>query len=117
MRARPDSRVYRLGKFITRHRVPVAAGSAVVLALAAGLGVALWQAGQARLQADEARNQAERATALNTFVLTLIQQADPNASAQTKVADLAMLTAIEQRIDAEFKGSPDSAPATARHRR
>ena len=43
----------------------------------------------------------------DTFVLSLIQQADPNASAQTKAADLAMLTAIEQRIDAEFKGSPD----------
>ena len=40
-------------------------------------------------------------------MLSLIQQADPNASAQTKAADLAMLTAIEQRIDAEFKGSPD----------
>jgi eukaryotic-like serine/threonine-protein kinase len=106
VRARPDSRVYRLGKFVTRNRVPVAAGSVVVLALAAGLGVALWQASQARQQAEEARNQAQRATALNTFVLSLIQQADPNASAQTKAADHAMLTAIEQRIDAEFKGSP-----------
>ena len=106
VQAQPDSRAYRLRKFLTRNRVPVAAGSAVALALAAGLGVALWQAGQARQQAAEARNQAQRATALNTFVLSLIQQADPNASAQTKAADLAMLTAIEQRIDAEFKGSP-----------
>ena len=76
------------------------AGSAVMVALIAGAGVALWQA-------SEARDQATRATALNTFVLSLIRQADPNASAQTKAADVAMLNAIEQRIDAEFKGSPD----------
>ena len=100
MQAQPDSRAYRLKKFIARNTLPVAAGSAVLIALGIGLGVALWQA-------TEARDQAARATALNTFVLSLIQQADPNASAQTKAADLAMLTAIEQRIDAEFKGSPD----------
>ena len=72
----------------------------MLVALGIGLGVALWQA-------NEAREQATRATALNTFVLSLIQQADPNAIQQTKAADLAMLAAIEQRIDKEFKGSPD----------
>ena len=76
------------------------AASAIVLALGIGLGLALWQG-------NEARTQAQRATAPNTFVLGLIRTADPNASTQTKAADVAMLNAIEQRIDAEFKGSPD----------
>ena len=71
-----------------------------MLALGIGLGIALWQG-------NEARTQAQRATALNTFVLGLIRTADPNASAQTKAADVAMLNTIEQRIDSEFKGSPD----------
>ena len=53
------------------------------------------------------RAKAGRATALNTFVLSLIQQSDPRASQSSKAADLAMLSAIEQRIDTEFKGSPD----------
>ncbi len=100
VQAQPDSRAYRLRKFVQRNTLPVAAGSVVLIALGIGLGVALWQA-------NEARDQAARATAMNTFVLSLIQQADPNASQQTKAADLAMLNAIEQRIDAEFKGSPD----------
>jgi tRNA A-37 threonylcarbamoyl transferase component Bud32 len=100
VRARPDSRGYRLRKFVTRNRLAVAAGSVVVVALTVGLGIALWQA-------ETARTQAQRATALNTFVLSLIRQADPNASRQTKEADVALLTAIEERIDKEFTGSPD----------
>ena len=100
VRAQPDSRTYRLTKFIQRNKLPVAAGSAILVALGVGLGVALWQA-------NEARNQAARATALNTFVLGLIRTADPNASARTKAADVAMLNTIEERIDREFHGSPD----------
>jgi len=100
VKAQPDSRTYRLRKFITRNKLPVAAASAVLFALSVGLGIALWQG-------NEARTQAQRATALNTFVLGLIRTADPNASAQTKAADVAMLNTIEQRIDSEFKGSPD----------
>jgi serine/threonine-protein kinase len=100
VRARPDSRAYRARKFIARNRLPVAAAATVVLALTAGLGAALWQAGVAR-------DQAQRATAMNTFVLSLIRQADPNASRQMKANDLAMLATIEERIDKEFAGTPD----------
>jgi len=100
VRAQPDSRAYRLTKFVQRNKLPVAAGGAIVAALGIGLGIALWQGNEARLQ-------AQRATALNTFVLGLIRTADPNASAQTKAADVAMLNTIEQRIDSEFHGSPD----------
>ena len=100
VRARPDSRSYRLKKFVARNALAVGAASAIVLALGIGLALALWQG-------NEARQQAQRATALNTFVLGLIRTADPNASQQTKAADVAMLNAIEQRIDHDFKGAPD----------
>jgi tetratricopeptide (TPR) repeat protein/tRNA A-37 threonylcarbamoyl transferase component Bud32 len=100
VRARPDTGAYRLRKFATRNRLPVAAGATVVLALAAGLGAALWQAG-------EAREQARRATSLNTFVLSLIRQADPNASRQMKAADLSLLATLEERIDGELGDSPE----------
>lgn len=101
VRARPDSRVYRLRKFVVRHWLPVSASAAVVLALAGGLASALWQAGVAR-------EQAQRAAALNTFVLSLVRQADPNASAQTRAADVATLAAIEKRVDDEAAGlAPD----------
>ena len=95
--AQPDSRPYRLRKFIARNRIAVAAGSAIVIALGIGLGAALWQASVARAGA--------RATAMNEFVLSLIRQADPRASQASKAADLEMLKAIEQRIEKEFKGN------------
>ncbi len=44
VKARPDSRTYRLRKFIARNKLPVAAASAIVVALGIGLGIALWQA-------------------------------------------------------------------------
>lgn len=48
--ARPDSRRYRLAKFVRRNRIAVAAGSAATLALALGIGVALQQGLEARRQ-------------------------------------------------------------------
>lgn len=45
---------YRSGKFVRRHRVAVAASSAAVLAIAIGLGMALWQAREAQLARDAA---------------------------------------------------------------
>lgn len=53
--ARPDSRSYRLLKFLRRHRLGVAAGSLAGLSLAVGIGLALWkgqEAQQQRVQAE-----------------------------------------------------------------
>ncbi len=67
--ARPDALAYRAARFLRRHRLPVAAGGAVALALVAGTGVALWQAQQARQQAERARLEAQRATVVGNFML------------------------------------------------
>ena len=96
--AQRASRAYRLHRFIARNRFAVGAVSSVIVALAVGLGVALWQA-------TVARAEAARANTIKDFVLSIIQQADPRAAQASRVADLAMLKTIEQRIDKEFKGS------------
>ena len=46
VKAQPDSRTYRLKKFISRNTLPVVAGATVMLALVIGAGVALWQANE-----------------------------------------------------------------------
>lgn len=53
--ARPDSRLYVLGRFLRRHRLAVGAGSAAMIAIATGAGIAVWQA----KEAHEQRVQAE----------------------------------------------------------
>jgi tetratricopeptide (TPR) repeat protein len=68
--ARPDSVGYRVGKFVRRHRFGVAAASLVVIALAAGLAGTVWQA-------QRASQQAERAQAVQDFLIGLFNEADP----------------------------------------
>ncbi len=52
--ARVPSMGYRTRRFVKRHRAGVAAALLVAVALMAGLGTALWQAGEARAARDEA---------------------------------------------------------------
>jgi tRNA A-37 threonylcarbamoyl transferase component Bud32 len=46
--ARPDTLVYRAGKFVRRHRVSVAAAALVAISLVGGAGVAVFEAGRSR---------------------------------------------------------------------
>ncbi len=73
--ARPDSVGYRLSRFVRRHRWPVGVAiaialallggampiAAVMIALALGTAIALWQAGIARRQAARAEEEARQA--------------------------------------------------------
>ena len=54
LEAAPESRAYLFRKFIRRNRLQVAAVAAVILALAAGFGTALWQAREAARERDSA---------------------------------------------------------------
>ncbi|MFG6414790.1 protein kinase [Roseateles sp. DC23W] len=62
IRARPDSRLYVLGRFVRRHRLAVAAGSLAILALVSLTATSVLQAqraAQAERQAQARRQQAE----------------------------------------------------------
>jgi non-specific serine/threonine protein kinase/serine/threonine-protein kinase len=59
--ARKDTVIYRVSKFIGRHKVGVLASAVVVLAILCGLGAALYEAHVARQQAEIARAQRARA--------------------------------------------------------
>jgi len=100
VQARRAGRLYRVHRFIARNRLAVAAAAAVTVALVVGLGVALWEAQREQVQAHNAQT-------INDFVLSLIQQSDPNASQQTKAADAALLKTFDERIDRELSGRPD----------
>jgi serine/threonine-protein kinase len=85
--AQPDTRGYRLRKFVARNRLAVGSASAVFLTLLAGLAMTLWQAKVAREQARVA--EAERARAEAAL------KASTEAGARTKrVKEFLMRTFI-----------------------
>jgi serine/threonine-protein kinase len=67
--AQPDTAGYRARKFVSRHRFAVGSASAVLLALVAGFGTALWQANLAREEATRAQAESTKATAIKDFLL------------------------------------------------
>lgn len=120
--ARPDSSLYRLRKFVLRHRVGTAAGLLVLAALLGGFGTALWQARLARAQAVEAERQralaeshleraqaqARRAEDTKRFVVSLLQSGNPELArdgVRTTAVDLIRDAAT--RVDA-LTDAPDT---------
>jgi eukaryotic-like serine/threonine-protein kinase len=82
--ASPPGAGYRIGKFVRRHRIAVGAGSAVAVALVAGIVGTSWMAVEAQRQragAEQARDQAElerrRAVAVGGFLEQMIAAPDP----------------------------------------
>jgi eukaryotic-like serine/threonine-protein kinase len=99
VQARGAGRRYRAGLFMRRHRVPVAAGAAAVLALATGLGVALWQA-------DQAREQAHRAQAVQRFLVQIFNASRPEQAQGREVSAKSLLDQGARRLDAELQDQP-----------
>ncbi|MGZ9031776.1 MAG: protein kinase domain-containing protein, partial [Burkholderiaceae bacterium] len=115
--ARPDAFGYRASKFFARYRLQVAAGTAVVRALALGLSTALWQAEQAQQQRDRAqagevraRDQAERAEAIKRLLFDVLRQGDTGAggrpASQVTLRDIA--DAIGQDVGPRLSKYPDA---------
>lgn len=87
VRAQPDRLGYRVAKFFRRNALAAAAASAVLIAVLAGSGVALWQAHEARLQRDRALALAARNASVVDFVGTMLMEAAP-ADQPVRVAEL-----------------------------
>ncbi len=112
--AQADTAGYRARKFVTRHRLAVGSASAVLLALIAGFGVALWQANVARneaaraeAQAEAAREQTARVKRVKDFLMSIFLSEDPMRRASGTPLSLSEAYANTlQRIDAEFADDP-----------
>jgi serine/threonine-protein kinase len=100
IRAQRGSAWYVTRRFVVRNRLVIGAGAAVFLAAVSGLAVALAQAKRAEMN-------AQNAAAIGNFVLSVIQQADPNASQETRASDLALLKTLDNHIDIELGNRPE----------
>jgi serine/threonine-protein kinase len=99
IRARPDSRRYRLGRFVARHRLAAAAAALAAMAVLAGLAVALWQGAVAR-------REARRAERVRDFLVDLFKQADPSRSRGGTVTAREILDAGARQVERELAADP-----------
>ncbi|HKU17398.1 MAG TPA: serine/threonine-protein kinase [Steroidobacteraceae bacterium] len=95
--ARPESRTYRMRKFVRRHRLAVGAVATIALVLVAGIAGTTWQAieasrqrAQATAQAresarqrDAAQFQAQRAEASSEFMSLMLEEVGPGGTPLT----------------------------------
>jgi hypothetical protein len=102
--ARPESAIYRAGKFLRRNKLAVGATAGMVLALLVGLALALWQARVARLEAHRA--QAVQGFLLDIFRSSSMDQKDPEKGRHTTAQQL--LDAGAKQVNDKLKAFPES---------
>lgn len=109
IQARPLTRIYRVSRFVRRHRLLSAAMASIVLVLAAASIVSFNYAlgeQRARTLADQ---RAAEAAAVNAFLEQMLSSADPNLSAGRKLT-------VDEVVDQAERDLPqlDAQPAVQR---
>ena len=105
--ARPPTRSYLFGRWVRRNALAVGLGSAAIVALIAGAGVALWQAERARQAAQAALDQAARAERVQRFVLSIFSEYDPVARASAEANPRALVAEGITRAERELAEDPE----------
>ena len=103
--AREGARLYVLSRFLRRHQLIVAAGVAVVLALAAALAAVSWQAHRVALERDIARRAASREEAVRYYVTNLFRASAAEQGTEPTTAKQ-MLDRSAQRVLREYRDDP-----------
>jgi serine/threonine-protein kinase len=98
--ARPDSGLYRAGKFVRRHRVGVGAVLALLVALVAGLAGTTWQA-------RVASREAAKASEVKNFVKDLFNVATPGESRGREITAREMLERGTRQVDSALAHQPE----------
>jgi serine/threonine-protein kinase len=107
--ARADSFAYRSRKFVSRHRLGIAAASVVLLSLVGGLVAALWQADRADRAALLARRQAARANQVKSVLVAIFRGSDPAAARGRTITASELLATGAGRISSQLAGDPSVA--------
>lgn len=95
VRAAAPSLSYRFAKYAARNRLAVTAAGAVALALIAGAVATSWQA-------QRAAQEAERATGVTRFLVSLFEDADPDAAPGREITARELLDRGAERLDTEL---------------
>lgn len=91
---------YVLRRFVSRNWITSAAVGAVVLSLAVGFSIALWQYQVATVEANRAKESA-------LFVRSLFDRINPEDAGAQDISLRQVLDEAAQRIETEFSSAPD----------
>ena len=107
VKAMPPSRLYSARTFLRRHRLAIAAASLVVVALVAGIAVAIVGMRQAQRSAEIARTEAAKAEQVADFARSMLAGIDPDLARgmDRSLMRLALDSAAE-RAGKELAGQP-----------
>lgn len=98
--ARRESVPYRVGKFVRRHAVGVAAAALVAISLLGGLAGTTWQARVAAREAAKAQD-------VSSFLMEIFGGSDPETSNGARITARELLDAGAHRVDEELSGQPE----------
>jgi serine/threonine protein kinase len=104
--ARRGGTRYLLTRFVQRHALAAGFAALALLALLAGLGVALWQAQETGRQRDAARAEARKAEQALAFMQDLFELADPSIAGAEQVTARELLARGSTRIREELQHEP-----------
>ena len=102
--ARAPTAAYRVSRFVRRHRAASTAALLAVLALAAALSLALWQA-------RAAETERRTASRVNAFVAEMLASADPYGAGGQDVTVLQAVDAAAERVGTDLAGEPQTEAA------
>jgi len=98
--AQPDSRWYRVRKFVERNKLAVGAAAGIFVAILSGAAVAAWQARVAIAQ-------KERAEEVQEFIAAIFRDADPTQGAGKSLSAAELLLQAERRLNERKDATPE----------
>ncbi len=104
IQARPDTLAYRTAKFVHRNKLPVLGGTAILLALGAGLTAALWQA-------NIARKEARTAAAVEQFtedIFRMNNRANPDPENAQRTTARQLLDMGARKASSSLNDAPEA---------
>ena len=104
--ARPDTFVYRAGKFVRRHRVAVVAAALILLSLLGGIIATTYAARQARAERDRANQEAATAQSVTQSLVSVFEFADPGNTKGNAITARELLNQGAEKVSRELKDQP-----------
>ena len=105
VKARGEVRGYIARRFISRHRLLLAATTAVFVALAIGLVGTAWQARRAALERDQVLQEMARVDAVKSYLLLMFRTAGENSGDPSTTAKQ-VLDQSARRLQAQYRSQP-----------